>query len=48
MIPLVNILLILFGLPLLVAPLAVHALRELAPARTAARPAFAMAGGGWR
>lgn len=46
MIPLLNILLILFGLPLLVAPLAVHALRELAPA-SPTRPAFATAGGGW-
>jgi hypothetical protein len=43
---LLNVLLILFGLPALVAPLAVHALRELTPA-SRPRPAFAL-GGGWR
>lgn len=46
MIPLLNILLILFGLPALVAPLAVHVMRELAPA-SQPRRAFALAGGGW-
>lgn len=46
MIQLLNVLLILFGLPAIVAPIAVVAFRELAPARTARfQPAFAGIGG---
>lgn len=48
MIVLLNVLLVLFGLPAVVAPLATYVLRELAPSRTYGfRPAYAAAGGAW-
>jgi hypothetical protein len=43
---LLNFVLAAVGLSLIVAPLAVYGLRELAPA-TQPRPVFASAGGGW-
>jgi hypothetical protein len=43
---LLHLLLAAVGLTLLVAPLAVYAMRELSPA-SRPRPVFSMAGGGW-
>lgn len=44
---LLNLLLVVVGLPVLIAPLAVYVVRELAPA-SQPRGSFALAGGGWR